>query len=52
MSAVPCANLRSSRISPLADTRMIFPAFQSLVWGNKTPEEALAVAIFETVGEA
>lgn len=29
-----------------------FPAFQSVVWGNKTAEEALAVAIFDTVGEA
>ena len=29
-----------------------FPAFQALIWGNKTPTEALEVAIFETVGEA
>ena len=29
-----------------------FPAFQALIWGNRTPEEALEVAIFETVGEA
>lgn len=29
-----------------------FPAFQALVWGNKSAEEAMQVAIFETVGEA
>lgn len=29
-----------------------FPAFQALIWANKSPEEALEVAIFETVGEA
>lgn len=29
-----------------------FPAFQSLLWGNKSAEEALQLAIFETVGEA
>jgi hypothetical protein len=29
-----------------------FPAYQALIWGNKSPEEALQVAIFETVGEA
>lgn len=29
-----------------------FPAYQALVWGNKSAEEALQVAIFDTVGEA
>ncbi len=29
-----------------------FPAFQSVIWGNKNAEEALAVAIFDTQGEA
>jgi hypothetical protein len=29
-----------------------FPAFQALIWGNRTPEDALEVAIFETIGEA
>lgn len=29
-----------------------YPAFQSVAWGGKTPEEALMLAIFETVAEA
>ena len=29
-----------------------FPAFQFVLWGGKTPEEALAAAMLETVGEA
>jgi hypothetical protein len=28
-----------------------YPAFQSVVWGGKAPEEALQYALFETVGE-
>lgn len=30
----------------------LYPAVQSLVWGGKTPEEALHLAMFETLGEA
>ncbi len=29
-----------------------YPAFQSVMWGGKTPEEALEIAMFETLGEA
>lgn len=29
-----------------------FPAFQSVIWSNKSAEEALEVAIFDTMGEA
>jgi hypothetical protein len=29
-----------------------FPAFQSVVWGGKSPSEALQIAMFETVAEA
>ena len=29
-----------------------YPAFQFLLWGGKSPEEALAAALLETVGEA
>ncbi|MDE3015541.1 MAG: YbjN domain-containing protein [Pseudomonadota bacterium] len=29
-----------------------YPAFQSVVWGGKSPEEALVLSIFETVAEA
>ncbi len=29
-----------------------YPAFQAVVWGGKTAEEAMGVALFDTVGEA
>lgn len=29
-----------------------YPAFQSVIWGGKTEEEALAFALMDTVGEA
>lgn len=29
-----------------------FPAFQSVVWGGKSPAEALQLAMFETIAEA
>jgi hypothetical protein len=29
-----------------------FPAFNFLIWGGKTPEEALEASLFETVGSA
>lgn len=29
-----------------------YPAFQSVLWGGNTPEEALEIAMLDTVGEA
>lgn len=29
-----------------------YPAFQSVVWGGKTPAESLEIALFETIAEA
>jgi hypothetical protein len=29
-----------------------YPAFQSVIWGGKTPAEALEIAMFETIAEA
>ncbi len=29
-----------------------YPAFQSVVWGGRTVDEAMGLALFETVGEA
>lgn len=29
-----------------------YPAFQSVFWGGRAPEEAMELAIFDTVGEA
>ena len=36
----------------LAECERHYPAFQFLIWGGKSPTEALAAAMFETVGEA
>lgn len=29
-----------------------YPAFQSVVWGGKSPSEAIEIALFETIAEA
>lgn len=29
-----------------------YPAFQSVIWGGKSPEDAMQIAVFDTVGEA
>jgi hypothetical protein len=34
------------------ETTRFFPAIQWIVWGGKTPKEAIAAAIIETQGEA
>lgn len=36
----------------IQECERFYPAFQSVVWANKPPQEALDLAIFETVGEA
>ena len=36
----------------LSECERFYPAFQFLIWGGKTPEEAVAAAMLETVGEA
>ena len=36
----------------IAECERFFPAFQSVVWGNKPAAEALEIAMFETMGEA
>ena len=30
----------------------LYPAFQSVIWGDKSPAEAIQFALFETIGEA
>ena len=35
-----------------SECERFFPAFQFVLWGGKSPEEALAAAMLETVGEA
>ena len=35
-----------------SECERFYPAFQFVLWGGKTPEEALAAAMLETVGEA
>lgn len=36
----------------IAECSRVYPAIQSLLWGEKSPDEALALAMFDTVGEA
>lgn len=36
----------------ISESERFYPAFQSVVWGGKTPAEALELALFETIGEA
>jgi len=36
----------------ISECERFYPAFQFLVWGGKSPSEALDAAIIETVGEA
>jgi len=35
----------------ISECERFYPAFQSVVWGGKSPAEALEIALFETVAE-
>ncbi len=36
----------------ITECNRFFPAFQSVLWGGNTQEDALAIALMDTVGEA
>ncbi len=36
----------------IEECERFYPAFQSVVWGGKTPQEALEISLFETIAEA
>jgi hypothetical protein len=36
----------------IEECERLYPAYQSVVWGGKPPEEAVAIAMFDTVAEA
>jgi hypothetical protein len=36
----------------ISECERFYPAFQSVVWGGKSPTEALEIALFETIAEA
>jgi hypothetical protein len=36
----------------IAESERFYPAFQSVVWGGKSPADALEISLFETIGEA
>ncbi|MBX6322880.1 MAG: hypothetical protein IRY94_13705, partial [Rhodospirillaceae bacterium] len=36
----------------LNECERFYPAFQFVLWGGRSPEEAVQAAILETVGEA
>ncbi len=47
----------AEQIGDLLDTALVecerfYPAFQYVIWGGKTPDEAIAAALVDTVGEA
>jgi hypothetical protein len=46
------AQCRSMLAEALAACERYFPAFQFVVWAGKSPEEAMAAAMFDTDGEA
>lgn len=51
------ANINTEQLSNLIDIAVqecerFYPALQSVAWGGKSPDEALMLAMFETVAEA
>jgi len=36
----------------LNESERFYPAFQFVLWGGKTPDDAIAAALLDTVGEA
>jgi hypothetical protein len=36
----------------ISESERFYPAFQSVVWGGKSPAEAIEIALFETIAEA
>ena len=36
----------------LSECERFYPAFQLVVWGGKTPDEAMAAAMIDPIGEA
>ena len=36
----------------LSECERFYPAFQLVIWGGKVPEEAMATAMIEPIGEA
>lgn len=50
-------SLSSEQVENFMDTAIVecerfYPALQSLIWGGRTPKEALEIAVFDTIGEA
>ena len=51
-AATTSAHLQELLDFAISECERFYPAFQSTVWGGKTPAEALELALFETIGEA
>lgn len=45
-------HLRELLDAAISECERFYPAFQSVVWGGKSPAEAIELALFETIGEA
>ena len=51
-AARPPRAWRTWSISPITECERFYPAFQFVLWGGKSPADALAAAMLECVGEA
>jgi hypothetical protein len=52
-----CPGLSSAQMQDtidiaLTESERFYPAFQHVIWGGKSPDEALALALVDTLGEA
>lgn len=47
-----CEHLQDLLDIAVEECERFYPAYQSVVWGGKSPEEALTLALFETIAEA
>jgi len=52
LSSVTVEQLEDMMDIALAECERFFPAFQFLLWGSYTPEEAVSAALLDCVGEA
>jgi hypothetical protein len=52
LSAVPPEQIEDVVEAAVVECERFYPAFQMVIWGGKTAEEAIAAAILDPVGEA
>lgn len=47
-----CEQIEDMVLVAIAECERFYPAFQRVIWGGKSPEDAIALSIINTVGEA